>query len=167
MFAPPRRTVRSLLVPVVAALLTGCDSGATVCPAIMHGASLTVRLADDWPTGAAERATVRCPDGDVCGAIAPSDLTVLPQPEAVPVPPPGTAPPPTPEPSPGSSGTTQELDDGAASWSVIGAREELVVSVSGAGGVLTETTVRPEWVRVGGTAECGGPTTAEVVVPAP
>ena len=93
---------------------------------------------------------------------------MLPEPEEVPVPPPGTAPPPTLEPSPGSSGTTQELDGGAASWSLLGgAREELVVSVSGAGGVLTETTVRPDWVRVGGTAECGGPTTAEVVVPAP
>ena len=158
---------RLVLVAVVAALLTGCGSRETVCPAIMHGASLTVRLADDWPPGAAERATLRCPDGDVCGAIAPSDLTVLPQPEAVPVPSPGTAPPPTPEPSPGNSGTTQELDGGAASWSVMGAREELVVSVSGPDGVLIETMVRPDWVRVGGTAECGGPATAEVVVPAP
>ena len=41
------------------------------------------------------------------------------------------------------------------------------MTVSGADGVLTELTVTPDWVRVGGSAECGGPTEAEVVVPAP
>ncbi len=160
-----RGMFRSLLV--LAVLLAGCGQPAAACPAVMHGASLTVRLADDWPAGGPWSATVRCPDGAECGAILPSDLTVLPQPEEVPVPSSGTALPRTPERSPWNRGTTQELDGGAESWSLDGMREELVVLVSGPGGVLTETTVRPDWVRVGGTAECGGPMTAEVVVPAP
>ncbi|MDP9390837.1 MAG: hypothetical protein M3P89_05500 [Actinomycetota bacterium] len=54
----------------------------------------------------------------------------------------GTALTRTPERSPGNRGTTQELDGGAESWSLDGLREELVVSVSGPGGVLPETTVR-------------------------
>jgi hypothetical protein len=36
-----------------------------------------------------------------------------------------------------------------------------------AGAEPVSVTVRPEWVRVGGTAECGGPMAAEVVVPPP
>ena len=162
-----RHVSPSVLVPVLAALLTGCGSPATACPAIMYGASLTVRLADDWPTGAAESATVRCPEGGQCGLILPSDVTVLPEPEEVPVPSPQTAQPPTPERSPGNSGMAQVFDGGAQRWSLYGAHEELVVSVSGAGGVLTAATVRPDWVRVGGTEDCGGPAAAEVVVPAP
>jgi len=33
--------------------------------------------------------------------------------------------------------------------------------------VVAEVTVRPEFVRVDGTAECGGNTEARIVVPAP
>jgi hypothetical protein len=35
------------------------------------------------------------------------------------------------------------------------------------GAVLTETRADPEWVRVGGSAECGGPHEATGTVPAP
>ena len=35
------------------------------------------------------------------------------------------------------------------------------------GAVLAETTAAPEWVRVGGSEECGGPMEGTVTVPAP
>ena len=35
------------------------------------------------------------------------------------------------------------------------------------GAVLAELTADPEWERVGGSAECGGPMAATVTVPAP
>ena len=160
------RVFRSVLVSVLALVLAGC-SPATVCPAMLHGASLTVRLADGWAAGDPQSVTLRCPDGVECGLIAPDDLTVLREPQEVPVPPPGSVPLPTPDPSPRPGGTPQELEDGAATYSLDGPREELVVTVSGADGVLAELTVSPDWVRVGGSEECGGPMEAEVVVPAP
>ena len=83
------------------------------------------------------------------------------------MPSPGAALPPTPQRSPVNSGTTQEHDGNAAPWSVHGPREALVVTVQRADGTVTEQTVRPDWVRVGGSAECGGPVEAEVVLPAP
>ena len=158
---------RSVLVSVLVVGLAGCSTSATACPAMLHGASLTVRLAGGWTDGEPRSVSVRCPDGVACGRISPDDLTVLPEPEEVPVPRPGTGPLPTPDPAPENDGTTQELAGGAASYSLDGPREELVVTVRGVDGVLAELTVTPDWVRVGDTEECGGPTEAEVVVPAP
>ena len=157
---------RSMLVSVSVVALASCGTP-TACPAVLHGASLTIRLADGWADAKARSVTLRCPVGVECGWIAPEDLTVVPQPEEVPVPPPGGTPLPAPEPSPEISGTTQDLDDGVATFSLEGPREELIVTVNGADGVLTERTVTPDWVRVGGSEECGGPTQAEVVVPGP
>jgi hypothetical protein len=111
---------RSVLVSVLVVGPAGCSTSATACPAMLHGASLTVRLAGGWTDGEPRSVRVRCPDGVACGRISPD-----------------------------------------------GPREELVVTVSGVDGVLAELTVTPDWVRVGGTEECGGPTEAEVVVPAP
>ena len=157
---------RSVLVSISVVALASCGTP-TVCPAVLHGASLTVRLADGWGDAEPLSVTLRCPDGAECGFLAPEDLTVLAEPEGVPVPPPGSAPMPTPEPSPETGGSSQELDDGAATYFLDGPREELVITLHGADGVLSEHTVSPDWVRVGGSAECGGPTEAEVVVPAP
>jgi hypothetical protein len=157
---------RAMLVSISAVALASCGTP-TACPAVLYGASLTVRLADGWGDAEPRSVTVRCADGVECGSIRPDDLTVLPMPEEVPVPPPGSAPVPTPEPSPEISGTTQDLHDGEATYSLHGPREELIVTVNGADGVLLERTVTPDWVRVGGSVECGGPTEAEVVVPAP
>ena len=157
---------RSVLVSISAVVVAGCGTPA-VCPAVLHGASLTVRLADGWGDAERLRVTLRCPDGVECGFLAPDDLTVLPEPEEVPVPPPGSAPMPAPEPSPEAGGTSQELDDGEATYFLDGPREELIVTVHGVDRVLLERTVTPDWVRVGGSVECGGPTEAEVVVPAP
>ena len=158
---------RSVLVSVLAAVLAGCSAPAATCPAMMYGATVTVRLADGWADGVPQSVTLRCPDGVECGRIAPDDLTVLPEPEEVPVPSPGTIPLPTRELAPRTVGTSQELEDGSATYSLDGPREELVVTVSGVDGVLVDVTVSPDWVRVGGSEECGGPTEAEVAVPAP
>ncbi len=43
----------------------------------------------------------------------------------------------------------------------------MVLLVSAGSATPTEHEVTPEWVRVGGTEECGGPHEAEIVVPAP
>lgn len=57
---------------------------------------------------------------------------------------------------------------GRAAFALLEGRpSEVTVRVLESGVVVTESTVEPEFVRVGGTAECGGPTEAEVVVPAP
>ena len=99
---------RSVWVSISVVALASCGTSATACPAMLHGASLTVRLADGWADSGPRSVTVRCPDGVECGFIAPDDLTVL-SPEEVPVPPPGSAPPPTPDPQPETNGTTQDL----------------------------------------------------------
>jgi hypothetical protein len=159
--------LQPLLVSVLALALVGCGPE-TVCPAIGWSNSLTVRLADDWAAGEPRSVTVRCPEGGECGAVSAAVTTLLPQPEREMVSPPGTSPLPTSTsvPAPETQATTQVLTDGSATFS-LDVAEALVVTVSEAGSVLTELTVHPEWVRVGGSEECGGPHEAAVVVPAP
>lgn len=43
----------------------------------------------------------------------------------------------------------------------------VTLTVADATGVLTGFEASPEWRRVGGSTQCGGPHVAEVVVPAP
>jgi hypothetical protein len=45
--------------------------------------------------------------------------------------------------------------------------EQVTVRVLADGQVAAELTVEPEFVRTGGSEECGGPSSAQVVVPAP
>ena len=51
---------------------------------------------------------------------------------------------------------------------VLSSPDTVVVTVLGAdGGTLAEVEADLDWVRVGGSEECGGPGEASVVVPAP
>jgi hypothetical protein len=77
--------------------------------------------------------------------------------------PPPTTPPPAP------SDPVLELDgSGRALLGLYGERpDEVTARVRQNGAVIAEVTVRPEFVRVDGTAECGGNTEARIVVPAP
>lgn len=66
------------------------------------------------------------------------------------------------------SGPAVTVDaDGVAVFSLSYPPIPFTVRVLEEGVVVVEESVAPDLVRVGGTAECGGPTEAEVVVPAP
>jgi hypothetical protein len=69
----------------------------------------------------------------------------------------------------GGPGDSQVLPIGTeAVFSLPGALpEQVTVRVLADGQVAAEVTVEPEFARVGGSEECGGPSSAQVVVPAP
>ena len=157
--------VAVILLPVLA----GCGP-ATVCPAIMYGATLTVRLTDDWSADAERTVTLGCPPSESCGEFVALPVEVLAQPEMSPLtdsPPLASDEKPGPGPGPGPGPATGPVKDGAAEFSVLGGAERVVVTVRGAGTSAASRTVEPEWVRVGGDEQCGGPMHADVVVPAP
>jgi hypothetical protein len=130
-----------VLLPVLA----GCVGQATACPAVGYGVSLTVQLADDWPSGVDREVSVDCPEDESCGRII-----ALPVDE-----------PPARQPA------TAPVRDGAAAFSLSVVVEEVAVTVREAGADVVSVRVEPDWVRVGGSKDCGGPMHAEVVVPAP
>jgi hypothetical protein len=80
------------------------------------------------------------------------------------------APPPagqSPAPEVGrESPVVQPLSDGSAEFVLSPSPAAVTLTVSQAGEDVVSVTVQPEWVRVGGTEECGGPLEAEIVVPA-
>ena len=128
-------------VMAAALALAACDSGAgTVCPAIGWSNGLTVALADDWPPVEGGSLLVEC--SSRCGMYgregADDELSV---------------------PLSGPS-TVVQLD--------MTAPDSVVLSVIGADGTeVAQHDADLEWVRVGGSEECGGPHAASVVVPAP
>ena len=69
----------------------------------------------------------------------------------------------------GIAGSTQTLPIGTeVGFALHGARpDEVTVRVLEEGAMVAEVTATPEFVRVDGTAECGGTTEAVVVVPTP
>jgi len=69
----------------------------------------------------------------------------------------------------GGPGTSQVLPVGTeVAFPLPGALpEQVTVRVLADGGVAAEVTTAPEFVRTGGSEQCGGPTSARVVVPAP
>jgi hypothetical protein len=122
-------------------VLAGCGQEATVCPAIGWSNGVTVRLADDWPAGDGRTLAVVCPWGEGCVETLAG----------------------------GSFATTAPLVGGTAVVRFgFATPDSLTLRVGDASGVLTEHQAELEWVRVGGSEECGGPSESdEVVVPAP
>jgi len=121
--------------------VAGCDT-VTACPAIGYDNTLTVALAEGWPPGTGRTVPVDC--------AGPCDV--------------------------------ERLEDGTlaaeACAPLIGASaslpftvtfpESVVVTVRDAAGTeLARVATDPDWARVGGTEECGGPNEATVTVPAP
>jgi hypothetical protein len=159
---------RPLLVSVlVTTVVTGCGQVTTHCPAVGHFSTFVVRLDDGWPLDEARTVTLRCPEDDVCdvrASVRPEDVLPEPEPHVVPFDEPRlqTGPPPA---TPGSA--TQTLRDGTAEFVLGSSPGPVLVTVSEAGEDVVSMIVQPEWVRVGGSEECGGPQEAEVVVPAP
>jgi hypothetical protein len=138
-------------VPTVAALLAGLllstacrPEQGTVCPAIGWLDALTVELAEGWAAVPGGSVTVECPStcaGEFRLDASPVERDVV----TVPL-----------------SGATTAVQFSADR------PDSVVVTVTGADG--TELARQPadlDWRRVGGSAECGGPMAATVVVPAP
>ena len=73
------------------------------------------------------------------------------------------------DPQDGGPGDSQVLPIGTeATFLLPGPQpKQLTVRVLAGGQVAAEVVVEPEFVRTGGTEECGGPTSARVVVPTP
>lgn len=119
---------------VTAMGLTGCVPFA--CPAIGWTNTLTVQL--DGHTAAVDQVQL-CTDAD-CAPAADVDMT-------------------------GPLGLIRVTDHDGDTWmfSVDGLPDTFTVrTLTADGAVLSDTEVTPEWVRVGGSAQCGGPGEATV-----
>ena len=136
---------RTLAWAAAVLALAGCDGGVgRACPAVAWGNALTVELADDWLPGESRSVRVGCPEA--CG---------LPGLEGTPS-------------GPIHEGVAPLTGDRATVSFVLETPDEVDLAVLGSdGAVLAELTADLEWVRVGGSAECGGPHSATVTVPAP
>ena len=123
-------------------LATGCGTGqGTACPAVAWGSTLTVLLADGWPVGEGRSLEIDC--GSPCepASMGTSAGPVV----AVPL-----------------HGTSADLSF------ILSSPDTVVLTVLDAdGATLAEVAADPDWERVGGSEECGGPMAAAVTVPAP
>ncbi|WP_222196134.1 hypothetical protein [Modestobacter italicus] len=115
-------------------------AGAGVCPAVAWSNTLTIELRADWPQAHAVR--VGCPTS--CGLVLG-----------------------TPDDEPDTQ--TRPLARGSTTVSFeMGAPDSVTATVLAAdGAVLTVAELYLDWVRVGGSTECGGPAEARATVPAP
>ncbi|GAB3348010.1 hypothetical protein [Modestobacter lapidis] len=148
---PPsrERPLTRHLAPIAAGLLvllfSACgQGGGTVCPAIGWGSEVRAELTGDW-TGT--------PVGEVEIACSPACPPIALREEG------------TGEPAPSATSAGPE-----SRGVPFGSRrpDSAVVTVLGAdGAVLARVDSDLEWVRTGGSEECGGPMTATVAVPAP
>ena len=136
--------VRAIAVCGAVLALVACDGAPTACPAIGWGSTLTVRLAPDWPPGEGRSVQVGCPDP--CGLPALDG---------------------TPS-GPIRTGAAPLTGSSASVSFVMETPDAVVLTVLGPdGAVLAEVDAGLDWVRVGGSEECGGPHEAGVSVPAP
>ena len=129
------------LVALLLAATWGHGRDGAACPAIGYSSSLVVELATDWPADQAHSVTIEC--DEPCG-VPPMDGE-----EA-------------------ASTRTAVLAGGEAVVDWFGLGDSVLVTVLDAEGArLAQVDVDLDWVRVGGTEECGGPLEATVNVPAP
>ena len=133
-------------VPLVGGLLASCSGGVeTACPAVAWGSVVVVELAGGW-------AAVDVGSVDVeCAPTSCAPMTVLEE---------GTGA--TLAPAPSSAPLTRAVDPSGP------LPESAVVTVLAPDGrQLARLETDLEFVRVGGSEECGGPMEARVEVPAP
>ncbi|PWW24497.1 hypothetical protein JD79_03681 [Geodermatophilus normandii] len=137
------------LTPLAVVLLAGCAGGAggsgePVCPAVAWTSALRVEVTGTWEGPAPASVRVECAPS--CGTSVRLEQDPGPV-RAV------TAP---------LTGTTASVTVGTQ------AAESAVVTVLAAdGSALASADTGLRWARTGGSAECGGPMTATVAVPAP
>ncbi|MGY1715795.1 hypothetical protein ACI78R_15140 [Geodermatophilus sp. SYSU D01106] len=134
---------------LTALLLAGCAGApggpdGAVCPAIGWTNGLRVELAGDWGEPAPASVRVACAGG--CGQVVREDADPVPRAEVV-----------------------AEVTGSTAGVPVdMTTPDSAVVTVLAADGtVLAEEERDLDWVRVGGSAACGGPMEAAVEVAAP
>ncbi|MCW2510355.1 MAG: hypothetical protein JWP68_3503 [Modestobacter sp.] len=134
--------MRAVPLTLLALLLAGCDGPSMyACPAIGYSSSLVVELAPDWPADHAHSVTIEC--DEPCGV-------------------------PSMDGGDAASTRTAVLAEGAALFDWVGDEASVVVTVRAADGAeLAKVDAELEWVRVGGSEECGGPLEATVTIPAP
>lgn len=118
-------------------LMAGCSSAETVCPAIGYSSTLNIHFTGD---------TERVAEVIVCSGPECRGEDAFQQ-------------------SMQSGYAVQAMsDEGAWTATLFFPEDPLTVRVTdSAGEVLLETRVQPDWVRTGGSEECGGPAEAEVV----
>lgn len=124
------------LVPMFA--LSGCSSPEVACPAVAYASTLKIQLIGD---------TELVSEVLVCGSQGcESEETSLESTQVV--------------------EAIQSRDNHELWTAPLFFLEEplTVLATDSTGEVLFETQIGPEWVRTGGTEECGGPMSAEVAV---
>ena len=141
----PVRSLPAVAGGLLAVSLAGCgQGGGTACPAVAYLPDLVVELDGGWPPAEGRRAVVGC--GGPCTEVVVEGGT----------------------PGPGPDELTVPLPAGRGHVPLPTAPDSVALTVLAAGGqVLTELETELEWVRVGGSEECGGPMQATVTVPAP
>ncbi len=140
---PPRgrATIVAALALASAVGLAGCGGGVvSACPAVGYTHALIVTL-----------------DGDRAGSVADVQLCTDE----------GCEPNDDADPAhPGRLVVISSQHDDSWTFTLASRPQQLTVRTLGADGtVLADTDVTPRWVRVGGSAECGGPNRATVTVP--
>ncbi|MGU3646224.1 hypothetical protein ACLBXX_14750 [Microbacterium sp. C23T] len=132
-------SVRALTILGCATLLTltGCVPAPFACPAIGWTNSLTVELAGDTSSVATMQLCTKdgCAPGPNLDSSNPLSLIAL---------------------------VDRDGDAWVFSTDMLALEEITVQTLAADGSVLWETRVSPDWERVGGTEQCGGPSIAIV-----
>lgn len=146
---------------LVATATAACAGLPTACPAVGYSSTLTVTLAEPHDGVALELCvtqgcTPRALDDvpvdepiEVCDSM--ECVTASPQPEA----------------SADDGIWMLERGDGVDGWTITIFTGGTAVGyrlLDPAGAVLDEGEAEPDWVRVGGSEQCGGPSEAEIVL---
>ena len=131
-----RAGIVAVAVLVTVMGLTGCVSFA--CPAIGWTNALTVQL--DGDTSAVDQVQLCTDDG--CAPVGDEDIT-----------------------GPLGLVTAEKKTDDAWTFAVDGLPDTFTVRTLAADGtMLSDTEVTPEWDRIGGSEQCGGPSEATITV---
>ncbi len=137
-----RRAVGAVAVGLVGSMgLAGCSGVISACPAIGYSHALTVTL-DGEQVETVARVQL-CRDGR-CEPAQGTDTT-----------------------NPTPLVAMWHQDDDTRTFTLLSAPAQITVrTLADDGTVLADTDVTPQWVRVGGSARCGGPHEATVTVQA-
>ncbi|WP_144764836.1 hypothetical protein [Curtobacterium sp. 9128] len=155
-------------VVLLALALRSCAFGATACPAVGWTNTIEVRVpGSDAATSPVHRVVV-CLERGCTPGVASADAA-MPSGDATPAAPgPGTVQEPTPTPTLAVEPFSTAVHDGDR-WTIpttMGTPEHGRVALrDDTGTTLRERAVDLDWVRHGGSAQCGGPSTASVMIP--
>lgn len=119
-------------------LMAGCSTVVTACPAIGYSSTLSIQLTGD---SSQVSEIVICGGSECVGEEALQESM--------------------------RSGYAVQAQSNQDIWTatLFFPEEPLtVIATDSTGGVLFETQIQPEWVRTGGSEECGGPMSAKVAV---